>query len=56
MATFAELMLGGGPAVQQISPPPPAPRQPRRSSRNGRAPKAADTKAKTGEGSEEATE
>ncbi|MBE8521619.1 PA containing protein [Amycolatopsis sp. H6(2020)] len=56
MATFAELMLGGGPAVQQISPPPPAPRQPRRSSRNGRAPKPADAKAKTGESSEEATE
>jgi ABC-type transporter Mla subunit MlaD len=56
MATFAELMLGGGPAVQQISPPPPAPRQPRRSSRNGRAPKPADPKAKPGEGSEEATE
>ncbi|HET6707186.1 PA containing protein [Amycolatopsis sp.] len=56
MATFAELMLGGGPAVQQIAPPPPAPRQPRRSSRNGRAPKPADAKAKSGEGSEEATE
>ena len=56
MATFAELMLGGGPAVQQIAPPPPAPRQPRRSSRNGRAPKAADAKAKTGEGTEETTE
>ncbi|MEV6829827.1 PA containing protein [Amycolatopsis sp. NPDC051102] len=56
MATFAELMLGGGPAVQQIAPPPPAPRQPRRSSRNGRAPKPADAKAKPGEGSEEATE
>jgi len=56
MATFAELMLGGGPAVQQISPPPPAPRQPRRSSRNGRAPKAADGKAKTGETTEEAAE
>ena len=56
MATFAELMLGGGPAVQQISPPPPAPRQPRRSSRNGRAPKPADAKAKAGEGSDEATE
>jgi len=56
MATFAELMLGGGPAVQQIAPPPPAPRQPRRSSRNGRAPKPADAKAKAGEGSEEATE
>jgi tetrahydromethanopterin S-methyltransferase subunit G len=56
MATFAELMLGGGPAVQQISPPPPAPRQPRRSSRNGRAPKPADAKAKSGEGAEEATE
>ncbi|MFI5606173.1 PA containing protein [Amycolatopsis sp. NPDC051903] len=48
MATFAELMLGGGPAVQQIAPPPPAPRQPRRSSRNGRSPKAADPKAKNG--------
>ncbi|MEU7784330.1 MULTISPECIES: PA containing protein [unclassified Amycolatopsis] len=56
MATFAELMLGGGPAVQQIAPPPPAPRQPRRTSRNGRAPKPADVKAKTGEGAEEATE
>ncbi|WP_103340953.1 PA containing protein [Amycolatopsis sp. CA-126428] len=56
MATFAELMLGGGPAVQQISPPPPAPRQPRRSSRNGRAPKPADVKGKPGEGAEEATE
>ncbi|MEU4249535.1 PA containing protein [Amycolatopsis sp. NPDC026612] len=56
MATFAELMLGGGPAVQQISPPPPAPRQPRRSSRNGRAPKPADAKGKPGEGSEEAPE
>ncbi len=56
MATFAELMLGGGPTVQQIAPPPPAPRQPRRSSRNGRAPKPADAKAKTGEGAEEATE
>lgn len=56
MATFAELMLGGGPAVQQIAPAPPAPRQPRRSSRNGRAPKAADPKAKTGEATEEAAE
>ncbi|MEC3981224.1 PA containing protein [Amycolatopsis sp. H20-H5] len=56
MATFAELMLGGGPAVQQISPPPPAPRQPRRSSRNGRAPKATDLKGKTGEGADEVTE
>jgi ABC-type transporter Mla subunit MlaD len=56
MATFAELMLGGGPSVQQIAPAPPAPRQPRRSSRNGRAPKPADPKAKTGEGAEEATE
>ncbi|MET9001788.1 PA containing protein [Amycolatopsis sp. NPDC004169] len=55
MATFAELMLGGGPAVQQIAPPPPAPRQPRRSSRNGRAPKPADGKAKA-EGAEEAAE
>ncbi|GAA1975129.1 PA containing protein [Amycolatopsis minnesotensis] len=45
MATFAELMLGGGPAVQQIAPPPPAPRQPRRA-RNGRAPKSTDTKTK----------
>jgi hypothetical protein len=56
MATFAELMLGGGPAVQQIAPAPPAPRQPRRSSRNGRAPKPADAKAKPGEGAEEPTE
>ncbi len=57
MATFAELMLGGGPAVQQISPPPPAPRQPRRTARNGRAPKAADPKAKNGSDvAEEASE
>ncbi len=55
MATFAELMLGGGPAVQQISSPPPAPRQPRRSSRNGRAPKAADAKAKA-DGTDETTD
>jgi hypothetical protein len=48
MATFAELMLGGGPAQQQmIAPPPPAPRQPRRAARNGRSPKAPDAKAKT---------
>ncbi|GAA5170667.1 MULTISPECIES: PA containing protein [Amycolatopsis] len=45
MATFAELMLGGGPAVPQIAPPPPAPRQPRRA-RNGRAPKGTEIKAK----------
>ncbi|TNC21650.1 coiled-coil domain-containing protein [Amycolatopsis alkalitolerans] len=46
MATFAELMLGGGPAVPQIAPPPPAPRQPRRA-RNGRAPKGAEVKTKS---------
>ena len=45
MATFAELMLGGGPSVPQIAAPPPAQRQPRRA-RNGRAPKNADVKAK----------
>ncbi|WP_236796802.1 PA containing protein [Amycolatopsis sp. GM8] len=45
MATFAELMLGGGPAVPQIAPPPPAPRQPRRA-RNGRAPKGPEVKTK----------
>jgi chromosome segregation ATPase len=45
MATFAELMLGGGPAVPQISAPAPAPRQARRA-RNGRAPKAAEAKPK----------
>lgn len=45
MATFAELMLGGGPAVPQISAPPPSPRQPRRT-RNGRAPKGAEVKTK----------
>ncbi|MFD2466658.1 PA containing protein [Amycolatopsis silviterrae] len=56
MATFAELMLGGGPAVQQIAPPPPAPRQPRRSSRNGRSPKAADAKAKAGSDADESTD
>ncbi|MEV4600167.1 PA containing protein [Amycolatopsis sp. NPDC049253] len=54
MATFAELMLGGGPAVQQIAPPAPAPRQPRRSSRNGRSPKAVDPKAKNGSEPEDA--
>lgn len=44
MATFAELMLGGGPAVPQIAAAPaPAPRQPRRA-RNGRATKSAETK------------
>jgi hypothetical protein len=49
MATFAELMLGGGPAQSQqlLAPPPPAQRQPRRTARNGRPPKAADGKAKT---------
>ncbi|TVT00089.1 PA containing protein [Amycolatopsis bartoniae] len=46
MATFAELMLGGGPAVPQIAPPPPTPRQPRRA-RNGRAPKSAEIKPKS---------
>ncbi|MEV5298505.1 PA containing protein [Amycolatopsis methanolica] len=46
MATFAELMLGGGPSVPQIAPPPPAQRQPRRA-RNGRAPKNADVKPKS---------
>ncbi|PRX43283.1 hypothetical protein B0I33_11616 [Prauserella shujinwangii] len=45
MATFAELMLGGGPAPQQVAVAPPAPRQPRR--RNGRSPKNAESKAKT---------
>lgn len=43
MATFAELMLGGGPAIPQIAPPAPAQRQQRRA-RNGRAPKAAEAK------------
>ena len=52
MATFAELMLGGGPAVPQIAPPPPAPRQPRRA-RNGRAPKGAEVKTKSDEESSE---
>jgi chromosome segregation ATPase len=62
MATFAELMLGGGPAAQSqmqlMAPPPPAPRQPRRSARNGRAPKPNDNgKAKTnGEVVEEGAE
>lgn len=53
MATFAELMLGGGPAVPQISAPAPAQRQPRRA-RNGRAPKPAD--AKKSESSEESSD
>lgn len=44
MATFAELMLGGGPAPQPAITAPPTPRQPRR--RNGRNTKGADTKAK----------
>ncbi|HKS49515.1 MAG TPA: PA containing protein [Amycolatopsis sp.] len=48
MATFAELMLGGGPAVPQIAAPTPAQRQPRRA-RNGRAPKAAEVKKADGE-------
>jgi chromosome segregation ATPase len=51
MATFAELMLGGGPAVPQIAPPAPAPRQPRRA-RNGRAPKGPEVKAKPESGDE----
>ncbi|MEY7973797.1 PA containing protein [Saccharomonospora xinjiangensis] len=47
MATFAELMLGGGPAPQPAITAPPTPRQPRR--RNGRNGKGADaTKPKTG--------
>jgi chromosome segregation ATPase len=55
MATFAELMLGGGPAQQQIAPPPPAPRQPRRA-RNGRAPsKKTDSKTGTESGGEESS-
>jgi chromosome segregation ATPase len=53
MATFAELMLGGGPAVPQISAPAPAQRQPRRA-RNGRSPKPAE--AKKSESSEESSE
>lgn len=62
MATFAELMLGGGPAAQSqmqlMAPPPPAPRQPRRTARNGRSPKANENgKAKTnGEVVEEGSE
>ncbi|NKQ57975.1 PA containing protein [Amycolatopsis sp. K13G38] len=52
MATFAELMLGGGPAVPQIAAPPPAPRQPRRA-RNGRAPKGAEVKPKSDDESTE---
>lgn len=55
MATFAELMLGGGPAVQQIAPPPPAPRQPRRA-RNGRAPKSADAKSKAADSSDDSSD
>lgn len=51
MATFAELMLGGGPAqqpMQLMAPPPAVPRQPRRTgARNGRSPKAVEAKAKT---------
>ncbi|GAA1249564.1 hypothetical protein GCM10009676_40090 [Prauserella halophila] len=46
MATFAELMLGGGsgPAQQTVAVQPPAPRQPRR--RNGGNRQKADAKAK----------
>ncbi|EHR49133.1 hypothetical protein SacmaDRAFT_0837 [Saccharomonospora marina XMU15] len=46
MATFAELMLGGGPAAQPVAVAAPAPRQPRR--RNGRQQKGSETKAKAG--------
>ncbi|WP_024877909.1 hypothetical protein [Saccharomonospora piscinae] len=47
MATFAELMLGGGPSPQPAISAPPTPRQPRR--RNGRSPnKGSDAKAKSG--------
>lgn len=52
MATFAELMLGGGPAVPQIAPPAPAPRQPRRAARNGRPAKAVEAKKTTDSGDE----
>ncbi|RZQ62803.1 PA containing protein [Amycolatopsis suaedae] len=57
MATFAELMLGGGPAAAQpvIAAAPPAPRQPRRQ-RNGRAPKAADAKSKSGDSGSESSD
>ncbi|EIE97562.1 hypothetical protein [Saccharomonospora glauca] len=44
MATFAELMLGGGPAPQPAITAPPAPRQPRR--RNTRSGKNSDAKSK----------
>ncbi|PXY32310.1 PA containing protein [Prauserella muralis] len=54
MATFAELMLGGGPAPQTVAVAPPAPRQPRR--RNGRAQKGADSKAKTSGGADSDSE
>jgi chromosome segregation ATPase len=53
MATFAELMLGGGPAVPQISAPAPLPRQPRRA-RNGRAPKGTEVVKGKPDASEEA--
>jgi chromosome segregation ATPase len=46
MATFAELMLGGGPAPQPAISAPPTPRQPRR--RNGRSAKGSDAKSKSG--------
>lgn len=52
MATFAELMLGGGPAPQTVAVAPPAPRQPRRRN-NGRSQKGADSKAKTNSSSAE---
>ncbi|WP_019816473.1 coiled-coil domain-containing protein [Saccharomonospora saliphila] len=57
MATFAELMLGGGPAQQQqpaISAPP-APRQPRRRN-NGRSQKNSESKSKAGSGESEPEE
>ncbi|GAB3496162.1 PA containing protein [Amycolatopsis cihanbeyliensis] len=55
MATFAELMLGGGPAPQPV-PAPPAPRQPRRNNRNGRSTKAAADKTKNSSNNGESNE
>ncbi|OZM75006.1 PA containing protein [Amycolatopsis antarctica] len=55
MATFAELMLGGGPLQQPPMPTQQPVRQPRRA-RNGRAPKSADGKSKNAESNGDGSE
>lgn len=55
MATFAELMLGGGPMQQAPMPTQPQVRPPRRT-RNGRTPKTAESKGKGGESNSDNSE